>query len=117
MRSGVVAYLVSLHLTRVVLMVFFAAQSYPGFGYLQRAVVTRLMAPTTLIDDGEGDHDLLEVQDIEQDPSAVVTNGDARDNCTVTFSICLSPTYRVPVLYFTAHKSSTCPVQRPCSSS
>lgn len=35
----------------------------------------------------------------------------ARTSCTVTLSVCLSATFRVPVLHFTAHQSSALPLQ------
>lgn len=103
-------------------------QTFPGFGYLERkGVVRNTSAPTSSPADAssrDGEDPLMNATDhlVEADDEQLVptellastsfsTAGITR--FLVDFYICLSPTFQVPVLYFTAFNTSKLIVTSP----
>lgn len=82
----------------------------PGFGYLERLGVVRSMLSTAVVDEEEEQElELPAAVQEEEDPSSLpcLVGAEPSTSITVNQWICLSPTYNVPTLYFTAH--TPCP--------
>lgn len=79
------------------------AQKFPGFSYLERRGVER-RTWTPAPNSAELEDELLEE---EEDLASLGPAEEESTRCLVNLSICLSPTFRVPVLFFTAHATCT----------
>ncbi|GAA5931932.1 hypothetical protein JCM3775_000081 [Rhodotorula graminis] len=92
-----------------------ASKWTPGVGYLERAPLhrryTRVASspPHTALDDSD---ELALAADDDAATVAVESASSASHElgCTVLLSICYSPTFSVPVLWFEAHQSSGTPL-------
>ncbi|KAK4701059.1 ubiquitin-like-conjugating enzyme ATG10, partial [Phenoliferia sp. Uapishka_3] len=84
----------------------------PNFGYLERQGVFRSFdspPPAAAFTSGDDqDEQFASVE--EEDPATLLSPPQRNERCLVNFTICLSPTYRVPVLYFTAHTANGAPL-------
>jgi ubiquitin-like-conjugating enzyme ATG10 len=82
-------------------------QIFPGFGFLQRRAVLRWVAGVPASKEAEAVAEHLEEVEEDDDPSTLSSSprDHQGEHCLVNFSICLSPTFQVPVLFFTAHRT------------
>lgn len=77
----------------------------PGFGYLERPGVVR-STRATLERDLWDEEELAGPAIVEEEDTSALPLPSAHlsdERCIVNLWICLSPTYHVPVLYFSAH--------------